>query len=270
MSWGRLDDKLHEHPKVWRAGTSAMGLWVLANSWCCDNRWTGGFIPERVLRRWNDASCDASDASDALVCAGLWHPAEQKGEQGYVFHDWDEYGADQGQSFAAHVRWHSNKNVVKEGCDWCAQDAPHMQRNADAMPPVPVPVPEPVPTTERTTSSLARAKRSETPERFEEFWDAYDHKQGRKKAEAAYRAALKKPGVTDDLLITAASSYVAFVKAEGKHPTYTKHPTTWLNGEHWNDERTARTQPQTRVQGHLALAQKLADEHPHLRQIGPA
>ena len=113
-------------------------------------------------------------------------------------------------------------------------------------------------------------KSDQTPERFEEFWTAYDNKQGRKKAEAAYRAALKKPGVTDDLLITAASSYVAFVKAEGKHPTYTKHPTTWLNGEHWNDERTARTQPQTRVQGHLALAQKLADEHPHLRQIGPA
>jgi hypothetical protein len=101
---------------------------------------------------------------------------------------------------------------------------------------------------------------SETDDRFDEFWSIYDHKVGRKKAEAAYRAALKKPGVTADLLIAAAGSYIAWVKREGKHPQYTKHPTTWLHGEHWRDERVPAQAPLTRVQQHLALAQQLAEQ----------
>ena len=47
------------------------------------------------------------------------------------------------------------------------------------------------------------------------FWDAYDKKDGRKRCVPAYRAALKKPGVTPDLLITAAAEYVAWVRSEG-------------------------------------------------------
>src|SRR6266540_3173316 len=107
--------------------------------------------------------------------------------------------------------------------------------------------------------------KTDSPERFEEFWETYSHKVGRKKSETAYRSALKKPGVTADLLINAASQYVGWVKAEGKHPQYTKHPATWLNGEHWTDERAAREQPQTRVQQHLALARQLAEQD---QQIG--
>jgi len=105
------------------------------------------------------------------------------------------------------------------------------------------------------------------PDRFEEFWDAYDKKVGRKAAVQKYRLALRKPGVTPDLLIAAATSYVAYVKSEGKHPTFTKHPESWLNGEHWNDERTARTQPQTRIGAHMALVEQLADAQ-HPRAIG--
>lgn len=126
--------------------------------------------------------------------------------------------------------------------------------------------------TEVRTTSVPRAGRSdpEAPPRFEEFWTTYDHKVGRRKAEAAYRSALKKPGVTDDLLIAAAGEYVAWVKSEGKHPQFTKHPTTWLNGEHWRDERVARQRPRSNVQAHLALAQQLADEDAGatVRQIG--
>ncbi len=72
---------------------------------------------------------------------------------------------------------------------------------------------------------------------FEAWWDAYGHKVDRKKAEVAYRAAIKKPGVTPESLLAAASAYIARQKAEGKHPAFTKHPTTWLHGENWNDER---------------------------------
>jgi hypothetical protein len=117
----------------------------------------------------------------------------------------------------------------------------------------------------------SRATRSE-PDRFDEFWSTYDKKHGRKVAAAKYRLALKKPGITDDLLISAAASYIAWQRQEGKHPQFTKDPATWLNGEHWNDERVARAgQPRTRVQEHLALVQQLVAEEadqPTLPQIG--
>jgi len=100
-------------------------------------------------------------------------------------------------------------------------------------------------------------KRDETPDRFDEFWDTYSHKVGRKKAETAYRSALKKPGVTPDLLIQTAASYILFQMSEGKHPQFTKHAATWLTGEHWRDERTVAPPPQTRVQAHMQLVREL-------------
>lgn len=73
-------------------------------------------------------------------------------------------------------------------------------------------------------------------ESFEAFWDAYDKKKDRKRAEQKYRLALKKRGVTPDLLLTAATAYVKSQRAKGKHPEYTKNADAWLNGECWNDE----------------------------------
>ena len=77
----------------------------------------------------------------------------------------------------------------------------------------------------------------ETDNRFDEFWDVYDKKEGRKTAESRWKSALKKRSVTADSLIAAAGSYIDWQKREGKHPQYTKLAATWLTGEHWNDER---------------------------------
>jgi hypothetical protein len=128
--------------------------------------------------------------------------------------------------------------------------------------------PRPVPSRpDPSRPTDADASVSETPDRFEEFWETYSHKVGRKKAETAYRAALKKPGVTQDLLIDSAAAYITWQMSEGKHPTYTKHAATWLHGEHWRDERPARAVPLTRVQEHLRLVQQLGGAQ-HVPQIG--
>jgi hypothetical protein len=118
--------------------------------------------------------------------------------------------------------------------------------------------------------SRAPARVTEDPERFDEFWETYDKRRGRKAAIAKYRLALRKPGVTAELLIASAAAYIEWQRSEGKHPAYTKDPATWLNGEHWTDERTARQQPQTRVQEHLSLVQQLAAEEAdqNVREIG--
>lgn len=78
-----VDDKLHGHRKPRLAGKCAMGVWVLAGSWCQDHL-TGGFVPATVLSQWGTRT----DAKK-LVAAGLWieHVNEQ-GEKGWLFHDW--------------------------------------------------------------------------------------------------------------------------------------------------------------------------------------
>lgn len=89
-------------------------------------------------------------------------------------------------------------------------------------------------------SSSATPLTDRGPDPFVAWWDVYDKKVGRKKAEQSYRAALRKPGVNLALLYESAKAYIAWQRSEGKHPEFTKHPATWLNGECWNDELPAR------------------------------
>lgn len=116
------------------------------------------------------------------------------------------------------------------------------------------------------------------PDRFDEFWDVYDRKVAKAKARKAYAAALKKPGVTADLLITSAREFIAWQRSEGKHPEFTPYPTTWLHQERWADERASR-RPQgipdmsPNMAAHMALIEQLREEEarnviPIDRQIG--
>lgn len=87
MPWFKVDDKLHSHKKVLRAGVDALGLWVLAGSWCMDQL-TDGFIPDYVALRLDVA---ARERAERLVAAGLWEVAEHDGDNGWQFHDWGGY-----------------------------------------------------------------------------------------------------------------------------------------------------------------------------------
>lgn len=71
---------------------------------------------------------------------------------------------------------------------------------------------------------------------FETWWAIYDKKVGKRKAKQKWAVALKKPGVTAELLIRAAEKYVNNQKSINKHPQFTKNPETWLNSESWNDD----------------------------------
>lgn len=125
MPWFKVDDKLHDHHKTRAAGPKAMGVWVLAGSWCADNM-TDGFLPESVLRRWGTPA----DAK-RLVDAGYWTPCEANGEKGWRFHDWAEYqplaaatrakreSESAGGVRGNHVRWHQNLGVTDLSCELC-------------------------------------------------------------------------------------------------------------------------------------------------------
>lgn len=107
MPWFKVDDTLHGHPKARRAGLSAMGMWVLAGSYCAAYA-TEGFISEQ----WVVSFPKGRSLAVELVVVGLWLPAEKDGENGWEFHDWLQYQpskaeieADRAMSAARQKRW---------------------------------------------------------------------------------------------------------------------------------------------------------------------
>lgn len=83
MTWFKVDDSLHSHPKVLATEPAALGLWVIAGSWSSGNL-TEGFVPDHVLPRLLP---DSAKLARELVAAGLW----RRVQGGYTFHDWHDY-----------------------------------------------------------------------------------------------------------------------------------------------------------------------------------
>lgn len=80
--WFKVDDKLWGNPKWLATPLRARALWVTAGSWCAANE-QDGVISRTVLRQFANRTLDA----EALVKSGLW----EHHEDGYRFHDWDDY-----------------------------------------------------------------------------------------------------------------------------------------------------------------------------------
>lgn len=69
---------------------------------------------------------------------------------------------------------------------------------------------------------------------FECFWKIYPVKKGKKKAKEKFIRHLKNN--TYDEIIKGLNNYIEYIKEKKLEEKYIKHPTTWLNGECWNDE----------------------------------
>lgn len=87
MSWFKLDDKFHDHPKVEAAGNAAIGLYCRLGTYCAD-KLTDGFIPTATARRYGTAReikaltfCPIPDTRPLLLIV----------EGGYVMPDYLEY-----------------------------------------------------------------------------------------------------------------------------------------------------------------------------------
>lgn len=74
-----------------------------------------------------------------------------------------------------------------------------------------------------------RARATSSDPLFDEFWQAYPRKTDKANARKAWPKAVKKKPAAD--LIAAAAAYAA-TKPD---PKFTAHPSTWLNGERWDD-----------------------------------
>jgi hypothetical protein len=70
----------------------------------------------------------------------------------------------------------------------------------------------------------------ETLHLFDDFWEMYPLKIAKKTAKVAYRKALKSTEA--EVILEGVKKYV---NDPNRHPSYTVHPTTWLNQERWAD-----------------------------------
>lgn len=89
MTWFRVDDDFHGHPKVLAVlerHPTAVILWTIAGSWSASYLTEGRLTASYVRRLTASYGGDAGDA-EALVAVGLW---EHDGPDGYRFHDWGE------------------------------------------------------------------------------------------------------------------------------------------------------------------------------------
>ena len=87
IPWFKVDDTLHSHPKVRRAGAAAVGVWATAGSFCMAYK-TDGFVPAYYIDGWGKTGITSARG---LVECGLWEVAEKDGERGFQFHDWEDY-----------------------------------------------------------------------------------------------------------------------------------------------------------------------------------
>lgn len=70
-------------------------------------------------------------------------------------------------------------------------------------------------------------------ERFEQLWKAYPNKQGKKRAFASYKKAVKD-GVTDEEIMTGIKRYQQQVATKEKQ--FIAHGSTWFFGRRWEDD----------------------------------
>ena len=106
MSWFRLDDGFHSHPKVRKAGNAAVGLWVRCATYSAEYG-RDGHIPLDLARDFGKPTEIRS-----LIESRLWVP----NGDGYLIRDYLEYNptADQERARKAadaekHRRWREAK-----------------------------------------------------------------------------------------------------------------------------------------------------------------
>jgi hypothetical protein len=223
-----VDDHLHSHRKAMRAGTEAMGLWVLAGSWSGAEE-SDGWVPSYVLTRL--AGPGAETLADRLVSAGLWHADTVESEDGYRFHEWETYQPTK-------ARLEAKRADARERMARARAQGGDVRTNSAGTSRAVTPTPtRPDPTHNNTAADAAE---------FETWWEGYPRKIGKGAAAKAYTKARKS--ATADELMAGLTNACAVWQAARTEDRFIPHASTWLNRESWTDQQDAlpampRTEP---------------------------
>lgn len=241
--WFKVDGNLAFHPKVIAAGNEAMGLWVRAGAWSCEQM-TDGFVPTGIA----NAMANGMASAIALVMANLW----QEVDGGYQFKDWDEFQPS-GEEERARKRELSEKRKAagKKGAAKRWNSNSHSKPMANAMASAMAngwqtdsPDPDPDISTPKGVEGMRKPQRQAYPDEFERFWSEYPVKRDKGKALKAWKNATKR--ANNDELIAGA---VRYRNDPNREDQYTKYAEGWLNGDGWEDEPLPdRNRPSERVE----------------------
>ncbi len=225
MTWFKVDDGLHSHPKAIAAGDAALGTWVRLGSWCSKHS-TDGKVPRLV------AETMARPAQlRRLLDVGLLesHP------EGYLIHDFLVYNPSREkivkarEDTAARVaKWRAVR-TSEQPCNGVTDSVTPLVTN-DVRTPAPT---RPDPTRPVTTKREPQPPPSVAPSTasFDAWWEVYPRKVGKRTARAAYDRARRR--ATTEMILDGA---VRYRDDPNREKPYTAHPTTWLNRDGWQDE----------------------------------
>ena len=200
MTWIKIDDTLPNNPKILPLSDKAFRLYI--EGLCYANQYlTDGFLPEAIVQR-----LDIGLVHQELADAGLWLYVEG----GMQIHDYCEHQtskaqieAKRGQGRERVTRYRTESNAISNAGS-----------NAD------VTLPE-----YRIQNTEIRTQKS-----FDEFWNVYPRKVGKREAEKAYAKALSVASAEE--ILAGAQKYAT---DPNRVDTFTAHPSTWLNQGRWSD-----------------------------------
>jgi len=105
MPWFRVDDGFHNHPKVLKAGTAAVGLYVRCGSYSAQQL-TDGFVPSEVAAQYG-----SPEWARRLVDVGLWVTVDG----GYRMPDFLEYNPSRAKVLAEREQKAKRQQRWREG-----------------------------------------------------------------------------------------------------------------------------------------------------------
>lgn len=229
MTWFKIDDSFHSHPKVLATPPAALGLWVVAGAWCSSNL-TDGLVPDFVLQR---LLTDSAELAKQLVTSGLW----RRTKGGFLFHDWLDYNPSaesvKAERDAAKKRMRELRagRGAKDETAGGAQNGSgeHKANVRGKFGRSSEEVRDPDPTRSSSNEELTNEAA------FVEIWAALPHRKtgdSKHKTQLAYNAARKR-GVTHEEILDHANAYAA--ERRGQDPQFTKGGEAWFNTRPWDN-----------------------------------
>lgn len=233
MAWFKIDDKLHDHPKVRKLRghkLAALGLWTACGSWSADTL-SDGFVPAEIVQRFDPDE----GLAKRLVEVGLWNEDEHDDEVGYRFHQWTDHqptkaeverrreeARDRMRRRRAGGATEPDPNTPSDG----SQDVRANTSRTSSE------VRHPDPTRPLTTSSLATA---DAAAKFDEWWALYPRKTKKLDARKAFTAAVKAK-VDPDHIITSLRRQIDAWRVTNQDPRFIPYPASWLRGGSYDDD----------------------------------
>lgn len=253
QGYGKLSNGFHSNTKVLklqRMRPSALGVYCMAISFCSDVLNDGVMSEDDVIYQLNATEEDI----EALIKVGMF---EHSDDGSYRIHDYLSHQSSREQVETRAEGARNRKRKQRSEAD-VTPESRGDETNVTSM-------------SRRDNSNVTPESRGDSltknqepitnnqknfiynpqtpsggfedyPIEFEQFWQTYPRKTGKRKAYAAWRKARRKTNNT--FLIAKASRYAADPNRE---PGYTLTPANWLDGEHWDDDPlSAKPEPTAR------------------------